>query len=206
MQILDYQTQENWQSTSAWQSPIALDLASLTPKPLTQQNLTLTFGKAKPIKATPSPSGMQFEATASLNFKQQTYQLQRFHFHDGSEHLLANQRLAGEIHFVFSNAQETLVLAVLCQVDTNFDDDLFAKIYQENLSNEQLAQLIPQNRAYVTYLGTLTTPPLTPDIRWIVLTTPLKISLNSKKVIQQAFANNHRQVQPLNGRKISYYQ
>lgn len=205
MQRLDYQTQTTWSCSNPWQSPINLELTTLNKQPLNSQPLNLLFSSQKQIQAIPSNSGIQFKAQGQLSFQEKIYQLERFHFHDGSEHLLNGQRLSCEIHLIFTHDTETLVLAILCQLDPQNTTTTLAEIYQENFTSQQLKDLLPSSLAYVNYQGTLTTPPLTPNINWLVLTTPLLISPSSFAAVKEAFPDNHRQVQPLNGRKLTYY-
>lgn len=206
MTQLDYQSQDTWKADTSWQSPIDLNLKTLIPQKLTQQPLAITFPSKQDINEQPSASGMQFLATGELKFKGQTYQLQRFHFHDGSEHLFDGQRLSCELHFVFSGPnKETLVLAVLCALDPTKTNRQIADIFAGKCNDQELANLIPTKLAYVTYTGTLTTPPLKSGVTWVVLTTALEISPVSAAAIKNAFANNHRQVQPLNKRPINWF-
>jgi len=50
-----------------------------------------------------------------------------------------------------------------------------------------LTQLLPKNRAYYTFTGSLTTPPCSEDVTWLVLKNPVEIS----KPEEAAFAAKH---------------
>lgn len=40
-----------------------------------------------------------------------------------------------------------------------------------------LQQLLPANKSYVSYAGSLTTPPCTEGVLWVMMLNPLKMSL-----------------------------
>src|SRR6185295_13311541 len=58
--------------------------------------------------------------------------------------------------------------------------------------------LLPADKLYYTYNGSLTTPRCTETVRWLVLTTPVEISAHQIEQFGQIFENNARPVQPLN--------
>ena len=59
--------------------------------------------------------------------------------------------------------------------------------------------------AYYQYQGSLTTPPLLPDVTWVVLAQPTTINPSDYQIIHQDYPNNHRQLQDLKQRTITYY-
>jgi carbonic anhydrase len=62
--------------------------------------------------------------------------------------------------------------------------------------------LLPQDQRYYQFLGSLTTPPCTEGVLWMVLKTPSAISREQIKLFSQLFPNNARPVQPLNNRPV----
>lgn len=62
--------------------------------------------------------------------------------------------------------------------------------------------LLPSNVGYITYMGSLTTPPCTENIQWIVLSTPQTISDEQIKSFSFLYQNNARPLQSNNGRMI----
>lgn len=207
MEYLDYALQDSWKSYSKFESPINIELSSVENKTLQQQTLTFIFNASDQIIKKRQPNGDQFLAAGELLVGKDKYQLQRLHFHDGSEHTLNGQQFAGEIHLVYQGKNNAnLVLAILCQVDKNSIENLpLSKIYQEQVSVSELEQVLPNDLSHVTYVGSLTTPPLIADVTWIVLTQPHFISAASKAALHDDYPNNHRKIQPLNGRKLTYY-
>ncbi len=63
-------------------------------------------------------------------------------------------------------------------------------------------QLLPAKRNYLTYLGSLTTPPCTEGVLWLILKTPLQVSKEQLSSFGTVYKNNVRPVQPVNNRVI----
>ena len=62
--------------------------------------------------------------------------------------------------------------------------------------------LLPKDQRYYQFIGSLTTPPCTEGVLWMVLKQPTQISKDQLKLFQQLFPNNARPVQPVNGRPV----
>ncbi len=52
------------------------------------------------------------------------------------------------------------------------------------------------------YQGSLTTPPCSEGVEWVVMKKPLTISLDSYRALNEHMGESNREVQPLNGRKV----
>ena len=65
-----------------------------------------------------------------------------------------------------------------------------------------LAGLLPEQRNYFAYMGSLTTPPCTEDVLWLVLKQPLQISPEQIAIFSRLYHHNARPVQPSNNRLI----
>ena len=65
-----------------------------------------------------------------------------------------------------------------------------------------LDRLLPRDRAYYTYMGSLTTPPCTEGVLWMVLKQPLQVAGEQVAIFSRVFRNNARPVQPHHGRLI----
>ena len=64
-------------------------------------------------------------------------------------------------------------------------------------------KVLPQNRSYYTYTGSLTTPPCTESVQWFIFKTPIVVSIKMITDLKKIMPlNNFRNVQELNGRKI----
>jgi carbonic anhydrase len=149
------------------------------------------------------------------------YSLQQFHFHAPSEHEINGQLVDAEMHLVHQNALgELAVVAVMLIVDDANANPLFDQIIfnapaagtDVEVGGEVNAKdLLPTNRRYYTYTGSLTTPPCSEGVHWFVMAEPVKISSAALKqfhtIIGQfpgynGFSKNNRPVRPLNGRSV----
>ena len=140
------------------------------------------------------------------------YKLAQFHFHTPSEHQFNSQNYDMEIHFVHKDESGKLaVLGVMIQEGR--ENEVLATVWDglPNEANEKgssekylidLQALLPQNQTSFHYEGSLTTPPCTEEVKWIVFEQPIEMSKQQIKAFQQIFANNHRPIQPLNEREI----
>ncbi|MEW5889210.1 MAG: surface-adhesin E family protein [Pseudomonadota bacterium] len=63
-------------------------------------------------------------------------------------------------------------------------------------------QLLPESRAYAAYMGSLTTPPCTEGVLWLVLKTPVQLSPEQLAIFARLYPMNARPPQPANGRLI----
>ena len=62
--------------------------------------------------------------------------------------------------------------------------------------------LLPKDRAYYTFQGSLTTPPCSEDVTWFVLKSPMKIADGEIAQFAKIYPLNARPTQPTNGRPI----
>jgi carbonic anhydrase len=62
--------------------------------------------------------------------------------------------------------------------------------------------LLPPDRSYYTFLGSLTTPPCTEDVTWLVLKHPVSVSAAEIEQFSKLYRNDARPTQPLYGRVV----
>ena len=62
--------------------------------------------------------------------------------------------------------------------------------------------LLPENKGYFTFMGSLTRPPCTEDVLWLVLKQPQQVSAQQLAIFQRLYPPNARPVQPAFGRII----
>jgi len=63
--------------------------------------------------------------------------------------------------------------------------------------------LLPADKGYYTFQGSLTTPPCSEDVTWFVLKAPVKIAETEVAAFAKLYPLNARPVQPLNGREVA---
>jgi len=148
---------------------------------------------------------------ASLSVMGRTYQLLQFHFHKPAEEKVNGRSYDMVAHFVHKDADGRLaVLAVL--MEQGPEHPLIQAVWN-NLPLEQgmlvaptslldLGKLLPENRDYWTYMGSLTTPPCTEGVLWMVMKQPLQISAEQIAIFGRLYPHNARPIQPSNNRLI----
>lgn len=142
----------------------------------------------------------------------ETFTLQQFHFHSPSENTIDGKSFPMEAHFVHSNAAgEIAVVAVMFSVgDENKE---LAKIWSKmpaELSkpakitdNVDMGKLLPAYQSHYRFSGSLTTPPCTEGVRWLVIKQPQTLSEAQLEKFQHMMHHaNNRPVQDLHGRVI----
>lgn len=141
----------------------------------------------------------------------QRYELQQFHFHKPSEEAIDGRHAAMVAHLVHKDDQGHLaVVAVLLNpgevnpMVATLWNNLPARKGQEVASNVQInvADLLPPDRSYYTFAGSLTTPPCSEGVRWFVLKNPATLSAGEIGRFGQAYPMNARPLQPLNDRMV----
>jgi carbonic anhydrase len=65
-----------------------------------------------------------------------------------------------------------------------------------------LNQLLPPDRGYYTYMGSLTTPPCSEGVLWMVMRQPVSISAEQIAIFSRMYPMNARPVQQAAGRMI----
>ena len=144
------------------------------------------------------------------------YQLLQFHFHKPSEERIDGKAYALVAHLVHkSEAGKLAVVAVLLDkgvksplIQAVFDNLPKAKQQESRVAgiDIDLNALLPDNRAYYSFAGSLTTPPCSEGVSWFVLKTPAQVSAEQIARFGRVYAANARPVQPLNGRVVQVSQ
>ena len=151
-------------------------------------------------------------AGGSISLLGKSYQLIQFHFHRPSEELVNGKSFDMVAHLVHKSDDGKLaVVAVLLEKG---DDNPVIQTVWNNLPLEKdevvmpptltldPAQLLPENRGYYTYMGSLTTPPCSEGVLWLVLKQPQQMSVEQMAVFARLYKNNARPVQSDSGRLI----
>jgi len=66
-----------------------------------------------------------------------------------------------------------------------------------------VSALLPEDHSYYNYSGSLTTPPCSEPVNWMVLKTPIEVSSEQVAALAALFKNNARPVQELHGRTVT---
>jgi len=140
------------------------------------------------------------------------YELQQFHFHKPSEEMIDGRHAAMVAHLVHKDEEGRLaVIAVLLNpgeinpMVATLWNHLPAKKGSEVQAQDvqvNAADLLPADRSYYTFAGSLTTPPCSEGVTWFVLKNPATLSAGEIARFGDAYPMNARPVQPLNGRMV----
>lgn len=199
-------------SEDARQSPIDIDHARVDPslKPLDLK----TFPTSIDILNNGHTIEQEYEGTGSrIDFEGTEYELGQFHFHTLSEDAINGELGVMELHAVFQEpaSGDRLVVGMLFELgrknpflQTLIDASLPRKngdtTTRATLIN--LADVLTSTSSYYTYPGSLTTPPCTENVTWIVLAKPAELSEAQFQAFRDILGNNFRPLQALNGRHV----
>jgi carbonic anhydrase len=141
------------------------------------------------------------------------FKLKQFHFHSPSETMIDGRSFPLEAHFVHvSDDGQIAVIAVLFEYGKK--SALIEQIWHKtpalaNIENplvltpKEIMQFIPKKREYYRYNGSLTTPPCSEGVRWIVMKQPMTVSKEQVRRFKELVPyDNNRPVQPINARVI----
>jgi carbonic anhydrase len=140
------------------------------------------------------------------------YALKQFHFHRPSEEKINGKGFEMTVHLVHADDQGKLaVVAVLLQKgeDSALVHELWNDLPKEKEKEEvfdnvqiDLSQILPPDRGYYTFSGSLTTPPCSEDVTWYVLKHPTTISAEEIERFSQLYRDDARPTQPLYDRIV----
>lgn len=140
------------------------------------------------------------------------YKLVQFHFHTPSEEKINGKKYPLVAHLVHKNAAgELAVVAVLFKQghENSALKQVFAGLPAKAGDKHALdgefnpEAILPAQREYYAYMGSLTTPPCSEGVHWQVLKTQAEISKGQLAAFRKLYAMNARPVQPLNGRTVT---
>ena len=146
-----------------------------------------------------------------LNVSGKTYEMQQMHFHRPSEERINGKGAEMVAHLVHKDRDGKLaVLAILMEVGeaNKIIQQVWNNLPLEKheatkaLSNINLGELIPARRDYYTYMGSLTTPPCSEGVLWLVMKEPIGISAEQLAIFARLYPMNARPLQKSSGRII----
>lgn len=141
------------------------------------------------------------------------YELQHFLFHHPAEEVVNGKLTDMDVQMVHKSADGKLaVLAVRFAENRGEPNATLATLWQHlpgtSGGTDKVADmvnpggLLPGDRGYWTYLGSLTTPPCTEGVRWFVFEQPITISREQLRAFADLYKINSRPVQDPHGRRI----
>ncbi len=180
-------------------------------------------GPAEPVQFAYQPSNgtvvnnghtiqVDVQGDNSITVRGSNYRLLQFHFHTPSEEQLNFKRFPMVAHLVHKNNEGQLaVVAVL--LDEGASNPMIDKVWTympldtgdrvrmpQGMLN--VSELLPTDQRYYQFMGSLTTPPCSEGVLWMVMKQPVTLSKAQYKLFTQLYPNNARPVQPVNGRPV----
>ncbi|WP_341890585.1 carbonic anhydrase family protein [Variovorax sp. YR752] len=147
----------------------------------------------------------------SIEVMGRRFELLQFHFHRPSEERIDGRQFDMVAHLVHKDLEGRLaVIAVL--LDRGSAQPLVQTIWN-NLPLEKgdevaargtidMNALLPPERSYFTYMGSLTTPPCSEGVLWMVMKQPVPVSPDQIAIFSRLYPMNARPIQSASGRLV----
>ena len=156
---------------------------------------------------------VNYEPGSTAKIGNEIYELKQLHFHTPSEHRIDDEASAMEAHFVHQNeAGELAVVGVM--MNSGAENPVIASIWDaipdrnKQQSGEvalNAANLLPGDKTYWSYSGSLTTPPCSEGVSWNVLSEPIELSPEQIATFESIYPYNARPIEPLDGRAVQFH-
>ncbi len=196
--------------TGKSQSPVDVSTAS-------EQDLTNITFHYRPSEVNILNNGhtaqVSYDAGSYIELDGVRYDVLQFHYHAPSEHAVDGKLFAAELHIVHKNADGGLAV-----VGILLDEGAQNSAYQPFIDNLPVKEsevhdagvtinamdLLPAVQTTFRYSGSLTTPPCSEGVSWLLMTTPVELSAEQIHALTSIFeGGNNRPVQPLNDRLLA---
>jgi carbonic anhydrase len=191
------------------QSPIDIEKTQRAELPPIQ----FQYGKS-PLRILDNGHTIQvnYEPGSSIRVGEREFVLKQFHFHQPSEEKVHGRRHGMSLHLVHADAAGQLaVVAVL--LDPGPENPVVRQLWN-NLPRQEgteerhddvginAAGLLPEDHGYYTFEGSLTTPPCTENVTWLVLKQPVTLSTGDIAQFSKRYPDDARPTQPLYDRAV----
>jgi len=192
------------------QSPV--DFSDYLPDPSLSALDFTGYGPATDLELSNTGHYIQISFPQNYSAKFDGYSLQRLHFHTPAEHFLKSVQYDMSMHMMHENSvnQKAVVTFLFQKLDVSDNKylvgvtDNIDKINNANsstaISIKGFSALFNELRlnntnGYITYSGSLTTPPCTEGVKWYVMLAVQNLSIGQWNKINQNFGSNARPVQ-----------
>ncbi|KAF5380063.1 hypothetical protein D9615_006112 [Tricholomella constricta] len=201
-------------STGKHQSPINLVAANAMS---TKESLTIDISDVDSGELENTGHSLQVKAKGTVKLGEQEYALSQFHFHTPSEHRVDDEYYPLEMHMVFTrdSGKKLLVLGTLFEVTKDSSIDLIATLAKsakeltdtkKTATTEKLvfsgikAHFDSASNTLYKYEGSLTTPPCTEGVTWIIVKQTLSVNVDDFLTFKNVMKFNSRYTQNTLGR------
>jgi|SRR5688572_10787833 len=151
---------------------------------------------------------------STFTFGDKSFDLKQFHFHTPSEHTVDGQHAPMEMHMVHQNADGSLAVVGVLFKEGKVLNENFSKIIA-NLPNAkgenkhitdvnlELKVHLPEHNFAYHYVGSLTTPPCSEGVQWLVLRDPVGLTAEQIAEFSKRIGPNNRPTQAVNDRTVN---
>lgn len=147
----------------------------------------------------------------SIEVMGRRFDLVQFHFHRPSEERINGKQFDMVAHLHHKDMENRV--AVIAVLLTRGGAHPIVQAIWNNLPLEKgdelaaktpidLNELLPLDRSYFTYMGSLTTPPCSEGVLWMVMKTPVPLSGDQINIFSRLYPMNARPIQAGSGRMI----
>lgn len=154
---------------------------------------------------------LNFAEGSTMKLGDTVYKLLQVHFHRPSEHLIAGKNFPMEAHFVHRADSGALAVVGVLLAEGKANA-AFGKIVATMPATEGPAvkadaainpnALLPAKLSYYRYEGSLTTPPCSEVVDWLLLTTPMQVAASDVAGFAKLYSMNARPAQKDNRRFV----
>ena len=148
---------------------------------------------------------IDYDEGSTITAFNDNYSLKQFHFHSPSEHRINGARYDLEIHLVHKDAEgQLLVLGIFAKEGK--ENHLIHRLWH-HLPKEKgkhhiypkekinISDLLPKNQEAYYYEGSLTTPPCSERVKWIILKEVIEVSREQLDIFHNYYNWNVRSTQ-----------
>lgn len=139
-----------------------------------------------------------------------TFALLQFHFHTPSENTIAGKHAPMEMHLVHKAADGQLAVVAVMIVEGAGGSPIEGLPLPGQKGGKAAvsggidpAALLPADRAFYAFSGSLTTPPCSERVAWHVMVHPVRVSRATIAAMHTVMGKNNRPVAPVNARRMT---
>jgi carbonic anhydrase len=147
----------------------------------------------------------------SISVQGRRFELLQFHFHRPSEERINGRQFDMVVHLVHKDLDGRLAV-VAVMLDRGSAHPLIQAVWNALPLEKGVAEpaptpldlnhLLPKDRRYYTYMGSLTTPPCSEGVLWMVMKEPVQLSPQQIGIFARLYPMNARPIQKTAGRMI----
>jgi carbonic anhydrase len=137
----------------------------------------------------------------TVKLEDTTWTLKQMHYHTPGEHSIDGKKASAEVHFVHQDdGGHYMVIGLMIKGGASKDAWSFAGESESAVID--WASLLPADLTTVRYKGSLTTPPCSEGVKWVLMTSTVEVTDKTLSALQSHHAGNSRPVQPTGDRIV----